>query len=167
MSPGDIFILAIRWIHSIAAVAWVGGSLFYLFVLRPASRKGDAAGSSSTIANEFRALVDTAVMVLIITGVVLAFDRLTSKYTDVSYVSVLGIKVGLSLWMFWLAGVLQKRRRSRANASLTEEERSSLPLTSRAQRVFSSANLIAIIGIIVFLLSDLLQALFEDALKAV
>jgi uncharacterized membrane protein len=167
VSPGDIFILAVGWIHTIAAVAWVGGSLFYHFVLRPASRKGSDASSSSAIANEFRALVGTAVMVLIITGVVLAFDRLTSKYTDVSYVSVLGIKVGLSLWMFWLAGVLQKRRRSRANASLTEEERSSLPLTGRAQRVFSSANLIAIIGIIVFLLSDLLQALFEDALKAV
>lgn len=168
MSPGDIFILAVRWIHTIAAVAWVGGSLFYLFVLRPASRKsGDGVRNSSAIAQEFRAVVDTAVMVLIITGVVLAFDRLTSKYTDVSYVSVLGVKVVLTLWMFWLAGVLQKRRRSPAITDPTTGASTSLPPTDRLRPVFSSANLIAIIGIIVFLLSDLLQALFEDALKAV
>ena len=140
MSPGDIFILVVRWIHTIAGVAWVGGSLFYLFVLRPASRKGDGGvGTSSAIANEFRGVVDTAVMVLIITGVVLAFDRLTSKYTDVTYVSVLGVKVALSLWMFWLAGVLQNRRRSRVSAAL--------PQTGKTLPAFSSANLIAIIGI--------------------
>jgi uncharacterized membrane protein len=160
VSPGDIFILAVRWIHTIAGVAWVGGSLFYLVVLRPASKKSgsDIAGSSG-VANEFRSVVDTAVMILIITGVVLAFDRLTSKYTDVTYVSVLGVKVALSLWMFWLAGVLQKRRRSRVDAPSLE--------AGRAQRVFSSANLIVIIGIAVFLISDLLQSLYEDALKGV
>jgi uncharacterized membrane protein len=161
VSPGEIFILAVRWIHTIAGVAWIGGSLFYLFVLKPASKKSgsDAVGSES-IATEFRAVVDTTVMVLIITGVVLAFDRLTSKYTDVAYVSVLGVKVVLSLWMFWLAGVLQKRRRTQSAAPITGDE-------TKPNRAFSSANLIAIIGIIVFLLSDLLQALFEDALKGV
>ena len=160
MSPGEIFILVVRWIHTIAGVAWIGGSLFYLYVLRPASKKStNDLASYTAIASEFRAVVDTAVMVLIITGVVLAFDRLTSKYTDVTYVSVLGVKVVLSLWMFWLAGVLQKRRRAKAVASSSG--------VGRTQRVFSSANLIAIIGIIVFMLSDLLQALFEDALKGV
>ena len=168
MSAADIFILAVRWIHTIAGVAWVGGSLFYLVVLRPASKKsGSELASNTAVASEFRAVVDTAVMVLIITGVVLAFDRLTSKYTDVTYVSVLGVKIALSLWMFWLAGVLQKRRRSRASASPTTEASAASPPTSRTQRAFSSANLVAIIGIIVFLISDLLQALFEDALKAV
>ena len=168
MSAADIFILVIRWIHTIAGVAWIGGSLFYLVVLRPASKKsGDDIAGSGAVANEFRSVVDTAVMVLIITGVVLAFDRLTSKYTDVTYVSVLGVKVALSLWMFWLAGVLQKRRRSRVSASPATEASAASPPTSRTQRAFSSANLVAIIGIIVFLISDLLQALFEDALKAV
>ena len=159
MSPADIFILVVRWIHTVAGLAWVGGSLFYLIVLRPAAKKGaEGVGNNAAVASEFRSVVDTAVMVLIITGVVLAFDRLTSKYTDVTYVSVLGVKVALSLWMFWLAGVLQKRRRSRVDAPASER--------GRTQRVFSSASLVAIIGIIVFLISDLLQALFEDALKA-
>ncbi|MQG77213.1 MAG: hypothetical protein FI703_07810 [SAR202 cluster bacterium] len=168
MSPGDIFILAVRWIHTIAAVAWVGGSLFYLVVLRPVSKKGgsDVAGNSA-VANEFRSVVDTAVMVLIITGVVLAFDRLTSKHTDVTYVSVLGVKVALTLWMFWLAGVLQKRRRSRASTSSKVEGSSLAGESGKPSRALSSANLVAIIGIVVFLISDLLQALFEDALKAV
>ena len=165
MSPGDIFILGIQWIHTLAGVAWVGGSLFYLLVFRPALRKGSSdLDVTTSVSNGFRAVVGTAVIVLIITGVVLAFDRLTSKYTDVSYVSVLGVKTALSLWMFWLAGVIQKRRHFRVSRSTVSEHNLATGLTSR---VFASANLIAIIGIIVFLLSDLLQALFEDALKAV
>ena len=165
MSPGDSFILGVQWIHTLAGVAWVGGSLFYLLVFRPALRKGSSdLDVTTSVSNGFRAVVDTAVIVLIITGVVLAFDRLTSKYTDVSYVSVLGVKAALSLWMFWLAGVIQKRRHSRVVRSTASEH--NLP-TGLTNRVFASANLIAIIGIIVFLLSDLLQALFEDALKAV
>ena len=161
MSLEEIFILAVRWIHTIAGMAWIGGSLFYLFVLKPASKKsGSEAIGNTAVANEFTAVVNTAVMVLIITGVVLAFDRLTSKYTDVAYVSVLAAKVVLSLWMFWLAGLLQKRKRTRVVDSTPENE-------TKPNRAFSSANLIAIIGIIVFLLSDLLQALFEDALKGV
>ena len=168
MSPSEIFILAVRWIHTIAAVTWVGGSLFYLFVIRPASRKGgENASNSQAIATEFRGLVDTSVMVLIITGVVLAFDRLTSKYTGVSYVSVLSIKVALSLCMFWLAGALRQRRRPRASAPSQAKDSLPLPLTGRTLRVFSTANLVAIVGILVFLLSDLLRTLFEDALKAV
>ncbi|MEC9140401.1 MAG: hypothetical protein VX724_01405 [Chloroflexota bacterium] len=165
MSPGDIFILGVQWIHTLAGVAWVGGSLFYLLVIRPALHKNTRGSDAFTsLATGFRAVVDIAVIVLIITGVVLAFDRLTSRYTDVPYVSVLGIKVALSLWMFWLAGVIQKRRHF-----LVNRPTASVPnlATSLTNRVFASANLIAIIGIIVFLLSDLLQALFEDALKAV
>ena len=165
MSPGDIFILGVRWIHTLAGVTWVGGSLFYLLVFRPVLRKySSCLDSTMSVANRFRAVVDTAVVVLIITGVVLAFDRLTSKYTDVSYVSVLGVKAALSLWMFWLAGVIQKRRHFRVNRPTASEQNLATGLTNR---VFASANLIAIIGIIVFLLSDLLQALFEDALKGV
>jgi len=165
VSPGDIFILGVQWIHTLAGVAWVGGSLFYLLVIRPALRKSTSQLDTSTsVATGFRAVVDIAVIILIITGVVLAFDRLTSRYTDVSYVSVLGIKVVLSLWMFWLAGVIQKKRHLRTSRSTVSEPNHA---TGATNRVFASANLIAIIGVIVFLLSDLLQALFEDALKAV
>ena len=164
MSPGDIFILGVQWIHTLAGVAWVGGSLFYLLVIRPAYRKGTSQLDTATsVVTGFRAVVDIAVIVLVITGVVLAFDRLTSRYTDVSYVSVLGVKVALSLWMFWLAGVIQKKRHFRMSRPTVSEPNLATGLTNR---VFASANLIAIIGIIVFLLSDLLQALFEDALKA-
>ena len=164
MSPGDIFILGVQWIHTLAGVAWVGGSLFYLLVIRPVYLKDNSQLDTATsVATGFRAVVDIAVIVLVITGVVLAFDRLTSRYTDVSYVSVLGIKAALSLWMFWLAGVVQKKRRFRMSRSPVPEPNLATGLTNR---VFASANLIAIIGIIVFLLSDILQALFEDALKA-
>ena len=34
---GEGVLLLIRWCHAIAAVTWVGGTLFYLLVLRPRS----------------------------------------------------------------------------------------------------------------------------------
>ena len=35
----DWILLVIRWAHAVAAVAWVGGGIFYLMVLRPALRR--------------------------------------------------------------------------------------------------------------------------------
>ena len=39
MSVLDWILVVIRWGHALAAVAWVGGGLFYLMVLRPSIRR--------------------------------------------------------------------------------------------------------------------------------
>ena len=78
--------LMVRWLHVVSAVAWVGGSLFYLLVLRPASRRAPAAANllGEAAAIEFRALVDTCIIVLIVTGGVLTFHRLESASAGVA-----------------------------------------------------------------------------------
>ncbi|MSQ12074.1 MAG: hypothetical protein EXR48_05225 [Dehalococcoidia bacterium] len=169
MSAGDVFLMVVRWLHHVAAVVWVGGSIFYLLVLRPAARKEPGAGTlQRRVGLEFQAVVDTAIFVLVITGGVLAFDKLTSKYVGAAYFSVLGIKIALSAWMFILA---HSRLRGR-HALLQRAEGRAIGGDAQApgslQRFLAAmawANLIAILGIIVFLLSDLLRALYEGALK--
>ena len=163
MSVSEVFLLVVRWLHLVSAAAWVGGSLFYLLVLRPAMRR--SAQSSRTIsaaaASEFRALVDTCIFVLLATGIILTFDRLTADVVGVPYVATLSIKIALSLFMFVLA---QGRRRRTA---LLDAYREEPQVSSRLQKVahaISGYNAIVILGIVVFLLSDLLKVLFEMAL---
>ena len=165
MSVGDVFLLVVRWLHLVSAAAWVGGSLFYLTVLRPALRRspGSASALSQVAASEFRALVDTCIFVLLTTGIILSVNRLTPGTTDVTYVFALGIKIALSTWMFVLA------RSSRRRTSLVQaySEAPSPPSTrlGAVAHAVSGYNAIVILGIIVFLVSDLLKVLFEMALQ--
>ncbi|MCY4653025.1 MAG: hypothetical protein OXC95_07660, partial [Dehalococcoidia bacterium] len=97
MSASDTFLVVVRWIHLVASAAWVGGSIFYLFVLRPALRRDPEAGRTinEITAAEFRVLVDTCIFVILVTGIILTFNRLNVGVTGPSYGIVLGIKVAL------------------------------------------------------------------------
>lgn len=151
-----------------SAAAWVGGGIFYLVVLRPAQRRSSAgdADSSQTVfagaASEFRALVDTCIFVLLTTGVILTANRLTPGVVGAPYVIVLGVKIALSTWMFVLAR--GRRRRSALMDAYAEEAGSPQTRWGRAVRAVSGYNLLVILGLIVFLVSDLLKVLFELAL---
>ena len=163
MSVGDIFLLVVRWVHLVSAAVWVGGSLFYLLVLRPAARRApeSSRGVSALAASEFHALVDTCIFVLLATGIILTFDRLTSDVTEVPYVATLGLKIALSVWMFVLAR--GRRRRTALLASYADGPQDSTRL-QRVARLVSGYNAIVILGIVVFLLADLLKVLYEIAL---
>jgi uncharacterized membrane protein len=164
MSASDTFLLVVRWLHLVSAAAWVGGSLFYLLVLRPALRRApDSSGLlSSTIATEFRAVVDTAIFVLLATGIVLTFNRLSPGIAGVPYVATLGVKIALSVLMFALA--LGRRKRS----PILDAYAPRTPASGRfakALRAVSGYNALVILGIIIFLVSDLLKVLYESALE--
>ena len=157
MDASAVVLVIAQWVHTLAAAFWVGGGLVYLLVLRPAGRRAEAQGGGQTLAAEFRNLVDIAVIAMIITGVVLAFDRLTSQHTGAGYAAALGVKVALTLWMFWLAGVMRRRRPPPLPGNDTPP--------ARTRWLLDAANQVVLIGVVVFLLSTLMQALFERALQ--
>ena len=166
MSPGEVFVLIVRWIHGIAAVAWIGGSLFFLIVLIPSIERkiGLPDGLKTEINNRFRGLVQTCILVLIITGVILAFDRLSSRFTDIAYVSVLAIKSLITIWMFILSGFIQPRKKAPLDQ---RKSNSAFTLSKRWDKLFGKVNepnLILLLGLVAFMLSDGLQTLFERAL---
>ena len=165
MSIADVFLLIVRWLHLVSAAAWVGGSIFYLIVLRPALRRS-AEGSrllNLAAATEFRALVETCLYLLIATGVILTLNRLTPGIVGAPYVVVLGLKIALSVWMFVLAW--SRRRRTSVTEAFREEQAVPSGLSGRIIRAVSGYNTIVILGLIVFLLSDLLKTLYELALQ--
>ena len=165
MSLNDLFLVAVRWVHVGASAAWVGGGLFYLLVLRPAVRKSGESGSrvNALAAAEFRTLVDICFFLILVTGISMTFDRLSSGAAGAAYVAVLGLKSALSVWMF----VLARRRRARTALMERYAERPAAPAgrLAKALRAVSGYNLVIILGLVIILLADLLNALYETALR--
>ena len=143
MSVNDLFLLIVLWAHLVSATAWVGGSIFYLFV---------------------RAMVDTAIFVLLATGIILTFNRLTPGVIGVQYALVLAVKIALSVWMF----ILARDRRRRTALSELHRERPTPPSgpLRNVLRALSGYNTLVILGLVVFLLADALDVIFESALNS-
>lgn len=141
------------------AVAWVGGSMFYMFVIRPVSdRLNGFAEVNRSLTAEFQHVIKTAVTILIITGVILAASRLTSQSVSLMYVIILGIKVSLASYMFYLAWLAKYR-----NFKLAID----MPVTiwGKVRRGLTSTYGVLALGVIVFGLSDLLTLLVETNLE--
>ena len=167
----DIVHAVVRWVHAVAAVAWVGGSIFYLAVLRPALPDGSPSSKAleTAINKGFRDVVDLSIIALIVTGVVITFDRLSSAPITTTYYVVLGLKIAAALGMFLLARDLGTRlgrllRPSRAPAvSLSEPSLREPPAQSSFLRQWlSPSRMVLLLGLIAFFLSMLLITIFEN-----
>ncbi len=155
----DWILVIIRWGHAVSAVAWVGGGIFYLMVLRPAIRRsqGMPPETGTAIRDEFRGLVATAIAVLLLTGVILSVARLTGEGATVPYAIVLGVKIALALFMFYVVRIVR-----RGDYGPSEDEGTGT--LRRAVRRATSPMALLVIGVVVIGLSDVLDALFENAL---
>ncbi len=140
-----------RTAHTLAGGVWVGGSLVYLLVITPTLRLGKAAPEvSAAIAAQFRRLVNASIVTLLLSGVYLVFDRLTTTTVGAAYVLTLAVKIALALAMFGLA-VFQ-----------AQEARRPARLRGRMWRL--APRLILALGVVVFLLGAVLNGLFDVAL---
>ena len=167
MSISDVFLLLVRWLHLLAATAWVGGSVFYLLVLRPAIRRSGESGSTllAAVAREFRSLVGLCIAVLVLTGAIMTFDRLTSPATDAAYVATLAVKVSLAVVMFILAHRARRARRAtRPSPEPADGGMLAVRVARRVSGALSGGVLILVLGVTVLLLADLLTTLYESNL---
>lgn len=152
MDALDVILLVIRWAHALAAVVWIGGSLFMLLAGRPALRKADPQGPvGRALAVEFRPIVATAIAVLIVSGVILTVDRLTSEAAGIAYTAVLVAKIVLAVYAFGIAWLLP-RSRGRVRQ------------TGRIRGALLGPVALTIIGVLVIGLADVLTWLFERGL---
>ena len=157
----DWIITAIRWFHLLAAVAWVGGGMFWLMVLRPALGRTGASGGKTrrSIGEEFRSLVNTAIGVLLITGIVLSATRLTDTAVTAFYVAVLVVKIVLALYMFYVVRFLRPR-------VYPDDEGIADGRLRRIKDRLTGTGALLIYGVIILGVSDILEAICEDALRS-
>lgn len=140
-----------RTIHVLAGGAWVGGSIVYLVVITPAMRLGKSAPEvSARIGALFRRLVNVSIGALLVSGVYLTFDRLSSNVVGVTYIVVLAIKVAAAVGMFLLA------------LYQAQEARRLAKYRGRLWRL--APRLILALGILTFLLGAVLTGIFETNL---
>jgi len=154
---GEGLIVLVRWLHALGAVAWVGGSAFFALIVRPA-QKVDPDGVGRVIGQftgPYRELVDASIVTIVVTGLVLMFERLTGDDASVAYFIVLSAKLVVAGWMFYMVWSLRR-------AGFVPESRSGL--TQRISWLFGYNALLAG-GVIVFLLAGFLRAIFETALS--
>ena len=72
--------LIVRAAHTIAAAAWVGGSIFYLVVVLPALRIGGPAPAvAAQVAVLFKRMVNICIGVLLLTGCAECVKRRSGK----------------------------------------------------------------------------------------
>ncbi len=158
----DVILLIIRWAHALAAVTWIGGSLFLLLAGRPALRAADSQGVvARALAVEFRPIVATAIGVLIVSGVILAVSRLTSDAASLGYVGVLIAKIALAVYAFAISWLLPRRRRSEAAAT---GEPATPAVWRRVRAGLTGTTMLTVAGVIVIGLADVLGWLFERGL---
>ena len=151
----DVFLTLVGWIHAIAALTWVGGGIFYWVVLRPSIRSGIVPPTVARFAStEFGQLVVLSMWVLVITGGILMLTRLSQSTGTLPYGIVLAVKILLSGWMFFLA----INRRSRT----PNRDQGRVQIAINA---LGHVNMTVVLGIIVFLLSDILRMLVVNELS--
>lgn len=159
MSVGEALIAVMRWLHALATVVWLGGGAYALLILSPQLRRiADPALTERVrhgAGRHFSRWVNAALMVFIVSGVLLTVDRLASRGATVAYGIVLAGKVGLALWMFGIAQGLGRRLGPRMPAGRL----------GALRRTLGSPRLLLWLGAIVVLLSAVLQAMYEAALR--
>ena len=155
----EILLLIARWIHAIAAVAWIGGSVLFAFVLRPVGKlEPEAMGRIMPhVGRYYREIVDLSIVAIIFTGLILTLDRLADEAATATYGAVLGAKLGVAIVMFIQMWNL---RQSGGNAKTG-------PAWMQKLSWLLGYNALVFMGVIVYFLANLLAVLFDDGLRAV
>lgn len=149
-----VFDWLMRAAHVLAGAAWVGGSLVYLAVVKPALRVSEAPPRvGAVIAAHFTHLTNLCIGVLLLSGGYLLFSRLTRTTLGWPYLLILGIKLAAALAMFALALYLSQSHVRK--------------LAGRSTRFSQAApSLLLALGALVFGLGALLNLLFELTIAA-
>jgi uncharacterized membrane protein len=158
MPAQDLLLIAIRWVHSLATVVWLGGGAYATLIqqrqVREQADEATAARIGRATGAEFGRWVRAATVVFVISGAILTFDRLASRGATVEYGVVLAIKIALALWMFAIAQSLGRRGRAR---------RPTGRFAAIGQTLGSPQTLLWL-GAIVVLLAAILKTLYEGQL---
>ncbi len=159
IAVGDWIMLFVRWAHAIGAVAWIGGSAFFAFVLRPVERANPdlVRPLLRPLGSIYRELVDISVIAIIITGIILMFNRLTGNDASPAWFVVLGVKLALAVWMFYLVWHFRQ-------SDFDPSERPT-GITARLSWLIGY-NAMVFIGVVVFLLASILRTLFENSIAS-
>ncbi len=152
VSVPDWLLLTAQWVHLMGAVTWVGGSIFFKFVIQPAFRAADTGpGSMRAVGREFGNVLRIAIGILVVTGAFMAIVHLTAGGNSRVYIGILALKIALAFYMFL---VVWLRRRSHSKGAISGSDH----FWPKLRRTATSTTTLLILGIVVIGLADVLSA---------
>jgi putative copper export protein len=143
VSATDLLLLTMRWLHATAAIVWIGAICFELLVALPALDGSQAGEILTRFDAGLRDLVQTALIVFLVSGAILTVERLSHSNAGTPYAVVLFVKIVLSVVMF------QVGYRFRA---------------ARSRRRVRGLRILAALGLTIVFLATVLTWLYERAL---
>ena len=143
MDATDLLLVVMRWMHAMAAMIWIGAIWFELFVALPAADAGHESALLASFDAASREIVQTALIVFLVSGALLTFERLSRGAAGTTYVEILLLKVVLSVVMFQVGFRFRGARGARRVRGL---------------------RILAGLGLVIVLLATLLKWLYERAL---
>lgn len=143
MDVTDLFLIVMRWLHASAAVVWIGAIWFELFVVAPAWESAPPPEILARFDAAMREIVQTALVVFLVSGAILTFERLSRGAAGSTYVTLLGVKIVLSVVMFQVGFRFRGARGSRRIRGL---------------------QIMVALGLAILLLATVLKWLYERAL---
>ncbi len=119
----DILLLLFRWMHILAAITAVGGTIFARFALLPAAAElpePQRASFMEGIRSRWFVFVNAAILFLLVSGFYNLVMNFKQYKLPMQYHMLLTVKLVLAFAIFWLASVLngrsQRAQRFRQNA---------------------------------------------------
>jgi uncharacterized membrane protein len=109
----DLLLVVMRSMHALAAMVWIGAVCFELLVVLPAFGEKQPEAILSKIDGATREIVQTSLIVFLVSGALLTFERLSRGAASTTYVWLLVIKVALALVMFQVGFRLRGARGAR------------------------------------------------------
>ena len=99
----------VMWIHLIAVIAWIGGTLFVLFVLRPVMGRSGILSQSDQFLKRmdgrFRTIRWNSIIIILVTGFLNLIYEGGTERLESSWGVVLMIKILLSAIAMGLTGI--------------------------------------------------------------
>ena len=96
-APGlaEILLVVLRWLHAAASIAFLGWSAVLWL-------DGPPRGDGAAARQRFKEITELSLLVLLATGAVLTFDRLSRGAGEV-YAGILALKVGCAVMAYQFA----------------------------------------------------------------
>ena len=163
MNLSDVFHLIVRWTHLLSGAAWLGGITFWFLVLNPTTRAFPSFGQYlGHISGDFKRLVDTCIFVLLSTGAIMTFNRITPGDMGADYLLVLGAKIAIVIAMLF---IIRAKRPTFIKPRGEELKTSQVSKQRTLINFLTGYNLLLILGAATFLLSDILNMIYTSTLQ--
>ena len=163
MNSSELFHLIVRWSHLLSGAAWLGGIIFWFMVLNPTTRAFSSFQQYiGHISDDFKRLVDTCIFVLLSTGAIMTFNRITPGDMGPNYLLVLGAKIVIVAIMIL---IVRAKRPTLIKNRKPKKEITQASRLNKIINILTGYNLLIILGAAIFLLSDVLHMIYTSTLQ--